>query len=248
MIPETPDLSPGAYGLIGPNAAGKTTLLREIHERGGASIAPAAGDAKFAGLTVADHLASAHLARPGFDDALAERILGDVPRRSRFSALSAGQRRLVTLTSTLSSDRPLLLLDEPLDGLDVATRDRLREVFVDMLADASRTLVIATHRAEDLVGLVEQVITVHDSYVSEPVSLDDARENFPTLTGPDDIVAELVGGKRVVDKRTLGGVASATLAQPLTSSETARAHAEKVEVAAADDHTLINLLAATERN
>lgn len=241
-------LDPGAYGLIGPNAAGKTTLLRKMHAEEDASIAPSPGDASFAGITVSDHLACAHLARGGFDDALADRILGDVPRKKRFSALSAGERRLLTLTSALASDAPILLLDEPLDGLDVATRERLRRVFIELLSDGEHTLVIATHRAEDLVGLVERVITVHDTGVSEPIDLDTARADFPTLTGHADVVDELAAGKRIVDKRTLGHVTAVTLAQPLNPSEVARSRAENIEVSAADDATLINLLAANERN
>lgn len=241
-------LSPSAYGLIGPNAAGKTTLLRKLHAKGGASIAPAAADATFAGLTVDDHVGCSRLARPGFNDALADRIIGDIPRRARFTALSAGQRRLLTLASALASDKPVLLLDEPLDGLDIASRENLRAILIELLEDSSRTLVLATHRAEDLVGLVEHVITVHDATVSEPMELESVRENFPLLTGATEIVNELVSGKQVLHKKTLGGSTAATLAEPLNCTETARAEAEGIEVSVADDHTLINLLASTERH
>lgn len=244
----TIELSPGAYGLVGPNAAGKTTLLRELHAKGDASIAPSAADATFAGHTVGDHLACAHLARPEFDDELASRILGDTPRSARVSALSAGQRRLLTLATALASDKQTLLLDEPLDGLDISTRDKLRDVFIELLEDPARTIVIATHRAEDLVGLVDHVITVQDAEVSEPIELEAARKDFPTLTGPVAVIDELAAGKKVLIRRTLGGSAAVTLAERLSSSESVRANAEKVEIATADDHALINLLSAIERN
>ena len=244
----TLDLSPGAYGLIGPNAAGKTTLLRKLHAQGNASIAPSAADATFAGYTVADHLVCARLARPNFDDALASRILGDIPLKARFASLSAGQRRLLTLASTLASDKPMLLLDEPLDGLDIDSRTMLREVFIELLAESERILVIATHRAEDLVDLVDHVITVHDNSVSAPVELDIVRENFPTLTGSTSVIEEIVSRKKVVDKRALGGISAVTLAEALSSSETVRAQAEGIDISTADDPTLINLLASTERN
>ncbi|MFH0412245.1 AAA family ATPase [Corynebacterium sp. L4756] len=248
MTHDTLAPAPGAYGLIGPNAAGKTTLMRKWHAGGNASIAPATADATFAGMTVGRHLDCAHLARPGFNDELTHRILGDIPLKARFSSLSAGQRRLLTLATTLASDKPMLLLDEPLDGLDVATRDKLRTIFIELLEDPQRTLVIATHRAEDLVGLVEYVITVHENTVSEPVQLDAAREDFPTLTGSATVIEEIVAGKQVLDKRVLGHSAAVTLGQPLSSSETARTQAEGIELSLADDRTLINLLAAAERN
>src|SRR5690625_70773 len=106
----TLDLSPGAYGLIGPNAAGKTTLLRKLHAQGNASIAPSAADATVAGYSVADPLVRARRARPRCDEALAPRILGDIPLKALFASLSAGQRRLLTLSSSLASDRPMLRL------------------------------------------------------------------------------------------------------------------------------------------
>ena len=243
----TLQLAPGAYGLIGPNASGKTTLLRKLHANGGASIAPAAADAKFAGLTVSDHLGCAHLARPGFNDELADRILGDIPRQTRFAALSVGQRRLLTLTCALASDTPVLLLDEPLDGLDVASREHLRAILIELLGDSRRTLVIATHRAEDLVGLVDHVITVHKSEVSDAIDLESVREKYPHITGPVNIVDELVSGKQIVHKKTLGGAAAVTLAEPLNCTETARAEAKGIEISVADDHALINLLASIER-
>lgn len=244
----TIELAPGAYGLIGPNAAGKTTFLRQMHAQGQASIAPAAADATFAGHTVSDHLACARLARPSFDDELATRILEDVPRSARFSSLSAGQRRLLTLAAALASDKQALLLDEPLDGLDISTRNRLRAVFIELLENPARTLVIASHRAEDLVGLVGYVITVHDTEISAPMELDAVRDCFPLLTGETSVIDELASGKRVLNRKTLGGTAAVTLAEPLNCTEFARAEAEGIEVSAADDQSLINLLATAERN
>lgn len=210
-------------------------------------LPPSAADARFAGMTVGQHLDCARIARPNFNNELADRILGNIPSKSRFTSLSVGQRRLLTLATTLASDKPMLLLDEPLDGLDVATRERLRTIFIELLENPERTLVIATHRAEDLVGLVEHVITVHHNEISEPIQLDTAREDFPTLTGPTKAIETIVGNKLVLDSRVLGNAAAVTLGQPLSSSETSRAQAERVELSLADDLTLINLL-ATERN
>src|SRR5699024_12394889 len=112
----------------------------------------------------------------------------------------------------------MLLLDQPLDGLDIDSRTMLREVFIELLAESERILVIATHRAEDLVGLVDHVITVHDNSVSAPVELDIVRENFPTLTGSKDVIEEIVSRKKVVDKRPLGGIYSDTHAEAFAAT------------------------------
>ena len=80
------------------------------------------------------------------------------------------------------------------------------------------------------------------------MELDIVRENFPTLTGSTSVIEEIVSRKKVVDKRALGGISAVTLAEALSSSETVRAQAEGIDISTADDPTLINLLASTERN
>ena len=43
--------------------------------------------------------------------------------------------------------------------------------------------MLSSHRAEDLVGLIDQVITVHDGTVNKPTDLESQRPHYPVLTG-----------------------------------------------------------------
>jgi manganese/iron transport system ATP-binding protein/manganese/zinc/iron transport system ATP- binding protein len=65
----------------------------------------------------------------------------------RFGALSGGQRQRVLLARALLQDAPVLLLDEPLSGVDAVSAARIEEVFAG-LRDEGRSLLVATHDVE----------------------------------------------------------------------------------------------------
>jgi ABC-type Mn2+/Zn2+ transport system ATPase subunit len=62
----------------------------------------------------------------------------------RISDLSGGQQQRVLLARALAQEADLLLLDEPLNALDAATREVVSEVLLD-LQQHGKTIVVATH-------------------------------------------------------------------------------------------------------
>jgi manganese/iron transport system ATP-binding protein/manganese/zinc/iron transport system ATP- binding protein len=73
----------------------------------------------------------------------------------RFGELSGGQRQRVLIARALVQDAPVLLLDEPLSGVDATSAARIEAVFAELRGEG-RVLAVATHdvhqaRAWDLV-------------------------------------------------------------------------------------------------
>lgn len=115
-------------------------------------------DAQVIAGTVADNL---RLARPGLDDAalweaLDTACLGEDVRAmpeglltwvgDSGTRLSGGQRKRLSVARALLARRPWLLLDEPSEGLDLATEARLRENLDAWLDRTGAGLVLVTHR------------------------------------------------------------------------------------------------------
>lgn len=172
--------------LVGPNGSGKSTLL---HAMAGL-LAPAAGTLTVRGdvayvlqsmaatehlpITVGEVVTMGRYGQRGpfgrlrpadralVADALERLELGDLVRRP-FGELSGGQRQRALVAQALAQDAAVLLLDEPLTGLDLASADRIHEV-VEGERDRGRTVVVATHdlpeaqRADHVVLLAGRVV------------------------------------------------------------------------------------------
>ena len=168
-------------GLLGPNGTGKSTLLRCMV---GLSRADG-GTAYFHGQTYeqipspprvvgclldasAHHggrttlttvrLAAAYLGLPQADAAAAlERVgLSDVAQR-RFGALSLGMKQRVGVAIALLGNPSILVLDEPMNGLDVETIHWIRGILVSF-ARGGGTVVISSHLLHELQVFVDRVV------------------------------------------------------------------------------------------
>jgi ABC-type Mn2+/Zn2+ transport system ATPase subunit len=156
--------------ILGPNGGGKTTLFRALLgelpvRRGHVELAGPPAYVPQTDRTRLDFPVSAldvvlmgayHRTPAWRRIARADRMraraaleqvgLGDA-ERDRFGALSGGQRQRVLIARALLQDAPLLLLDEPLSGVDAVSAARIETVF-GQLRDEGRGLLVATHDVE----------------------------------------------------------------------------------------------------
>jgi len=79
--------------------------------------------------------------------------------------LSGGQQRRVALARALASEPDILLLDEPLTGLDAPVRDRLRRELRRLQSEAGLSTVIVTHDPEEAALLADEIIVLDEGRV-----------------------------------------------------------------------------------
>lgn len=72
-------------------------------------------------------------------------------------ALSGGQQRSVAIAGVLAMGQPILVLDEPMAGLDPTGRKHIRRLLKQLKQDGT-TLIMVTHSMEDVTELADQVI------------------------------------------------------------------------------------------
>ena len=155
--------------VLGPNGGGKSTLFRALlgelpHRRGSVELAGrpayvpqterARLDFPVSALDVA--LMGAYGRTPWFrrlgrsDRAAARAALArlglEAEAGERFGALSGGQRQRVLIARALVQDAPVLLLDEPLSGVDAVSAARIEALFAELRGEG-RVLLVATHDA-----------------------------------------------------------------------------------------------------
>ncbi len=166
------------YVLVGPNGAGKTTTLRMLLDllpadsgtvqvlgasatREGAWVraqigyVPDTHNFGYPELKVGSLLRHHRYYFPAWDDVYAQRLLKEfeISPGDTFGSLSKGQARRVQMVQALAHRPPLLVLDEPTDGLDPLARDHLLGLLTDHLAQTPTTVLLSTHQVHELEGL-----------------------------------------------------------------------------------------------
>jgi ABC-2 type transport system ATP-binding protein len=148
-------------GLIGLNGAGKTTLLKSILML----AAPCAGTVRLFG--------EPHQA-PGSRARLAEQLDLDPHALTRpIRSYSKGMAQKLGLLATLLTERPLLILDEPMSGLDPKARIRLKQQLV-ACGERGRTIFMSSHILADHDELCDRIAVLHRGrliYVGSPGEL-----------------------------------------------------------------------------
>lgn len=170
------------HGVVGPNGAGKTTLLGlllglAVADSGrlqildtsvGRTLAVPDGVAGFVdgpglypSLTARQNLSALASLRghdgraAGVGDALEQVGLTDVAD-DRVRGFSLGMRQRLGLAASLLTKPRLLVLDEPVNGLDPAGRRHVHRVIAELAADGV-TVLISSHRMDDLAVLCSDV-------------------------------------------------------------------------------------------
>lgn len=98
------------------------------------------------------------------DEALAFVGLEHLREREVFT-LSGGEKQRLALASVLAMKPEVLLLDEPAAELDAVSRADLIELLVRLSREGGRTLVIADHRLDDLIGVVTRMIVLKEGEI-----------------------------------------------------------------------------------
>jgi ABC-2 type transport system ATP-binding protein len=198
-----------AVGLIGANGAGKSTLLRVLVNL----LPPSSGRAELLGRDTRT-LDSSVFERVGYmaegqrmprvhtvgqlldyckpfyrrwDNGLATRLLDllDLPASTPLPRASRGTRMKAALVATLSFHPELLILDEPLEGLDPLTRDQVVDGLLELVSAEGTTLLIASHDLDVLERLLDQVAMLHDGRLAfqEPLEALQARYRLVEVSG-----------------------------------------------------------------
>lgn len=208
----------GCLALVGANGAGKSTLIKAMLDIGGLD----AGSIRIAGSAHTHRQARSGLAylperfqppyylrgREFLHYMLALYGLrpGDAPLDAMAGALglpasalerpvqtySKGMAQMLGLAACLLSERPLLVLDEPMSGLDPVARLRLRDVLHERHA-AGGTILFTTHLLADAEMLADRIAILHAGRIAALGTRDELCRRFGVASLVDAFVACIEG-------------------------------------------------------
>jgi ABC-type multidrug transport system ATPase subunit len=193
------------YGLLGPNGAGKTTAIRLILDL----LRPDAGQVEVMGVdarrdpagararvgyvperpAVPDWMRVGRALRhhavfyPGWDAAYASALLerlGLHPDRP-VRHLSKGEAEKLSLLLALAHRPPVLVLDEPTDGLDPLARREITELLLEHVADTGAAVFVSSHLLHELERFAERVGVMNGGRLVAEMPLEEFRGSIKRL-------------------------------------------------------------------
>ena len=190
-------IAPGKIvGLLGPNGSGKTTLIKMANGlltwEGGQllidGMAPGAETKKIVSyLPERTYLSEWMTAKqtldffqdfyPDFRRERAEDMLLrlNVPLDRKIRQLSKGTQEKVQLILVMSREAKLYLLDEPIGGVDPATRDYILSTIIGNY-DPGATVLISTHLIADVEQVLDEVVFISQGQIVLQKTVDEIRE------------------------------------------------------------------------
>lgn len=188
---------PGIYGLFGPNGSGKSTLLKMMSgllfaDKGNIDVLgckPAKRQPKFLEqvyfVPEEFHLPNIGMAAllkthapfyPAFSAEAFQNYAGmfDIPMDLEFASMSLGQKKKAVIAFALATNTPVLMLDEPTNGLDILGRSQFKEI-MSRPEHRQRTVIISTHQAHDLQSLIDHVLFVNQGRLDLSIDIQSLR-------------------------------------------------------------------------
>ena len=177
----------GIYGLLGENGVGKSTLLHIISglhfpKSGKCEVL---GDESFKRLprmysnmfflpeefempevSARDYAKTTGKFYPKFDFNLFENYLNEfqVEQNQKLTKMSYGQKKKTLLSFAMSTNTPILLMDEPTNGLDIPSKTKFRQMIASVSND-EKCIIISTHQVRDLESLIDPIIILDRNQV-----------------------------------------------------------------------------------
>lgn len=186
------------FGLLGKNGSGKTTLIKLIN----GLLTPDTGEISVNGhpvgvaskqiisylpertyfrrnMTVRQTLAFFQDFYADFDLKKAQKLLQDLnlDENQKISAMSKGMQEKVQLVLVMSRRAKLYILDEPLGGVDPATRDYILDTILSNFSSKS-SLIISTHLIADVERILDEVVLLDNGHVVIQAEADDLRRKY----------------------------------------------------------------------
>ena len=168
------------YGLVGPNGAGKSTAIRLLT----GIYRPDSGSITLEGIPIYEnpvskvrmgyipddifYFPSASMDEmrkfykgmyPNFDDELYERLFAvfQLPRKSPIRRFSKGMQKQAAFHLTICTHPEVLILDEPVDGLDPVMRRQVWSLILSDVAQYETTVLISSHNLRELEDICDHV-------------------------------------------------------------------------------------------
>ncbi|WP_433750146.1 ABC transporter ATP-binding protein [Falsibacillus pallidus] len=219
------------YGLLGSNGAGKTTLLKTLsgiylQEEGSVEIE---GEPVFENPSIKDKIffipdaptffsqfSLDQMAQffkntyPGWNDARYMKLVQEfqIDSKKRLHKFSKGVQRQAAFILALSTMPEVLILDEPMDGLDPVVRKKVKSLLIEDVAEREMTILISSHNLREVEDICDHVGVLHGGRLLFEKELDDLKTSIHKIqvAFKDNVPNELLEALDPLHRENRGSV------------------------------------------
>ncbi|HBY20708.1 MAG: ABC transporter [Clostridiales bacterium GWE2_32_10] len=220
------------YGIIGPNGSGKTTLLnhlvgvyrqdsgeivineKNIYDNADQKQSMAYMQDEiyaYPQYTIKNMAGFYKEMYKSWDDDRYKKLkeIFDIDDKKRITKLSKGMKKQVAFCFALSKTPEILIMDEPIDGLDPIARRKLWNVVIDDVAKREMTVIISSHNLKELENMCDTILILDKGKSVIERSIEDLTQDVHKIQyvlEKPELEDELIGWLNVISKEKMGTI------------------------------------------
>lgn len=220
----------GIYCFLGQNGAGKTTFLKLLSgqmeatkgtifvdgEQVSMGKAPSCvrflenTDVQF-NLKISELIETADSLQDNFDITFAKEMVNrfSLNGNKKYKQLSFGMKTMLTTILTLANNSEVVLLDEPVLGMDAIARKQFYDLLLESYEKNPRIIIISTHLVDEIAKIAQFLMVIEEGRILLQTDLAELDERTYTLTGTSEIVMPLTGELNCIGTTHVGNMVAA---------------------------------------
>ena len=219
------------FGIVGPNGAGKTTLLKAIlgllkpvkgeirflnnerwHKKNIGYVPQHASVDEIFPITTLEMVLMGRYAKIGIfkrpksiDYSIAEKMLKNVGMEDlaerNYRELSGGQKQRTLIARAMVSEPDVLILDEPVEGMDIQGEIAIMELIKTLQAEYALTVILVCHDLNIIANYVKTLSIIHNNTLKfGPIDSMFNEETMTKVYGADVKIVNVSGQKAIISK------------------------------------------------
>ncbi len=179
------------HGILGMNGAGKTTLFRTIYgfkkkDDGDCIFENSSVRSRTIGFLETENYFYSYMKGQEYLDLLSNaevkfdiekwNQIFNLPLNDLIDTYSTGMKKKLTFLGVMALDRPILILDEPFNGVDVESNEKIFQI-LQRLKTRGKVILLSSHILSSLTSICDKISFLKDGVIAKTYS----RDEFPLL-------------------------------------------------------------------
>jgi len=165
--------------------------------------------------------------------------------KKKMKSLSTGYHTIFKTITTLASNAPIMIFDEPILGMDANHREIFYKEVLNSYIENPKTIILSTHIIEEIADLLERVVIINDESIMLDEEVAQLIEKAYTVSGREEKVNQYIQDKDCIHEGIMASFKSATIKGSISELDRELIESLELEVARVELQKLFIYLTGT---